>query len=55
MLFYFASAGTVRIVGTGPERFTGIGAFLGDALNHGLTAFGAERRVVRNAFLFAMV
>ena len=54
-LFDFTSAGAVRVVGARPERFAGVGAFLGNALDHRLTAFRAERRVCLYTFLLSMI
>ena len=44
-LFTFASAVAVGVIGTAPEWFTGVGAFLGDTLDHRFTALRAKRGV----------
>ena len=53
--FYLPCSVAFRISATTPERFAGVSAFLGDALDHRLAAFGAYRRVFLYAFLFPML
>ena len=40
-LFHLTRAGAVGVIGTTPERFAGVKAFLGNALEHWLTTFRA--------------
>ena len=53
-LLDFAGAVTVGVIGTTPERFAGVRAFLRHPFNHGLAALRTERCVFLGALLCTM-